>query len=172
MAPSWFCELARAGARVCCPGGPGSACCAAGAALPCVLLCSGLISSQRSCTSGCCSSGAARCCQWPWEMTSMTWGKSSREGCQGCQGGPAALSWGCWQGCVCFRQPGDSSVLLPPWGCSCSSWQCAHLCSEPSRARAWATSFSRGFHEPQKVAMSPSSGPALLRAGHGCVTEP
>lgn len=76
VAPSWFCELAQAGAQagegmgqvtvpalpVCCSGGPGSmclccgsACCAAGAALPCVILFSGLISLQRSCTNGCSS---------------------------------------------------------------------------------------------------------------------
>lgn len=108
VAPSWFCEPGQAGAQagqgmgqvtvlalpVCCSGGPGSVCwccgsvcCAAGAALPCVILCSGLISLQRSCTNGCSSSEATRCCQWPWEMTSMTWGKSP----EGWQGGLGVL---------------------------------------------------------------------------------
>lgn len=115
VAPSWFCELAQAGqdmgqvtvlaVSLCCSGGPGSvcwccgsACCAAGAALPCVVLCSGLISLQRSCTNGCSSSGATRCCPWPWEMTSMTWGKSPEQGWWGVPGVPCSSVLGLMAG--------------------------------------------------------------------------
>lgn len=130
VAPSWFCELAQAGAQagwgmgrvmvlalpVCCSGGPGSACwccgsacCAAGAALPCAILCSGLISLQRSCTNGCYSSGATRCCQWPWETTSMTWGKSPGEGWDGGARGALQLCPGADGRAVCaLPQPGTA----------------------------------------------------------------
>lgn len=198
VAPSWFCELAQAGqdmgqvtvlaVPLCCSGGPGSvcwccgsACCAAGAALPCVVLCSGLISLQRSCTNGCSSSGATRCCPWPWEMTSMTWGKSPEEGWWGPRGAlqlcpgaddravccshhgaaPAAL----WERADPAHNPPVPGPGLPASPGSPMTPECGHdpwLSPSPVESRAWlyhTALYLQALQQPQLC--SPGMGQRL-----------